>query len=108
MKDNFLLRQKEPAQDLKPFCYSTDGGAFSDQYFIDKIFNSQTTVCHSSKVPKNANLQIYMGKSVDVDMKKIQFVDFKVKGNVNHLLIPYEKHFEDPDEEETFKLLDEL
>jgi len=38
----------------------------------------------------------------------VQPKDHKVKGNANHILIPYEKHYKDPDCEETFKLLDEF
>jgi len=34
--------------------------------------------------------------------------DHKVKGNANHIQLPYEKYFKDPESEETFKLLDEL
>ena len=34
--------------------------------------------------------------------------DHKVKNNANHIQLPYEKHFADPDEEETFKVLDEF
>ena len=32
----------------------------------------------------------------------------KVKGEVNQICLPYEKHFADPSEEETYKLLGEL
>lgn len=34
--------------------------------------------------------------------------DHKVKNNANQIQLPYEKHFADPDEEETFKVLDEF
>jgi hypothetical protein len=41
-------------------------------------------------------------------MKKVPSKDHKVKGNQNHIVMPYEKYFADPDEEETYKLLDEF
>lgn len=59
-------------------------------------------------MPTNANLQLYLGRRIDVDPTKVPPKDHKVKGNVNQICLPYEKHFADPDEEETFKLLDEF
>lgn len=34
--------------------------------------------------------------------------DYKVKGQTNEICLPYEKHFKDPSEEESFKLLGDL
>ena len=57
IQENINLREAEPAQDLKPYCYYTDGGTYNDdtKYFINNIF-STSGVCYSSKVPTNTNI----------------------------------------------------
>lgn len=94
---------------MHPFGFFTDGGTYNDdtKYFINNIF-STSGVCYSTKVPVNANLQFYIGRSIDSDPLKMLPKDHKIKGQANQILLPYEKHFKDPEEEETFKLLGEL
>ncbi len=100
---------EEPAFNLKPYCYETDGGTYNDdtKYFINNIF-SKSGVCYSTKVPTNANIQIYLGRAIEVEPVNVPPKDYKVKGDANHIVLPFEKHVADPDEEETFKLLDEF
>jgi len=109
MKDNFELRKKEAAKNLHPFSYFTDGGTYNDtpNYFINNIF-STSGVCYSSKTPNNTNVQIYIGREIQADPQKMLPKDHKVKGHVNQIQLPYEKHFKDPESEETFKVLDEF
>ena len=79
MQENFSLR---PAGSLNlfPYSYYTDGGTYNDdtKYFINNIFG-KTGVCYSSKVPKNTNIQIYLGREIDADPTKVLPKDYKVK-----------------------------
>jgi hypothetical protein len=68
IRENFELTSSSCAShpaavDLRPYTYYTDGGTYNDdpRYFLHNIF-STSGVCHSTKVPTNANLQIYLGK----------------------------------------------
>ena len=64
LRDNFSLRSIEHLPGiLLPFCYYTDGGAYNDEskYFIHNIF-SRSNVCYSSKIPKCAHVQAYLGR----------------------------------------------
>jgi hypothetical protein len=91
-------------ENLQPYAYFTDGGTHNDDYsyFLHNIF-SRSNICYSTKVPKNANVQIYMGKKVSVDPKIVTPKMHKVKNEPNMICLPYEKHFTDQNEEETFK-----
>jgi hypothetical protein len=44
-------------KDLHPFLFEADGGTYNDDYhyFLQNIF-SNSGVCHSTKVPTNANI----------------------------------------------------
>ena len=50
-----------------PFSYFTDGGTYNDDYyyFIHNIFQ-KTNVCHSTRVPKDANVQAYLGRKIAI------------------------------------------
>lgn len=53
MRDNFSLRRAHPVpQNLRPYAFYTDGGAYNDDntYFIQNIF-SQSHQCYSSLSP---------------------------------------------------------
>lgn len=65
-------------------------------------------MCYSTRVPKNTNVQLYLGRKVDVDPNKMQPAEHKVNKSQNEICLPYEKHFRDVDEEDSFKLLGEL
>jgi hypothetical protein len=108
LRDNWrLCREVQPVK-LEPFSYYTDGGTYNDdsKYFINNIF-SRTNICHSTRLSQNANVQIYLGRLVDTDPSVMPPTSHKVPGSKNghEILLPYEKHFRDQDEEETFKLL---
>lgn len=85
LRDNYSLSRREgggqPSQNLFPFAFYTDGGTYNDdaKYFINNIF-SQSGVCHSTKVPKNANVQFYVGRRVEPEPNKALPKDHKVKG----------------------------
>jgi hypothetical protein len=49
---------------------------------------------------------MYLGRRVEVDPLIVLPKDHKVKGSINEILLPYDKYFKDPEEEESFKLLD--
>ena len=55
-----------------PFTFETDGGTYNDDhyYFIQNIFN-KTGVCYSTKLPKDVNVQAYIGKKILIDPKTI-------------------------------------
>lgn len=65
-------------------------------------------MCHSTKVNKNAHIQAYLGRKVLVDPATVPPHKHVVKGYVNTFCLPYEKFYEDPEQEETFKLLDNI
>ena len=65
-------------------------------------------MCYSTKVPSNANLQIYLGRPVEVDPSQVLPKDHKVKGKANEILLPYTEYFANLEDEETFKMLSEL
>ena len=94
-----------------PFSYFTDGGTFNDDYhyFLHNIF-TRTYVCHSSKVPKNSNIQAYLGRRVIVDPVTVNPKLFKVHSdeNPNIISVPYENYLADKQEEETMKQLGSL
>ncbi len=94
---------------MQPYSYFTDGGTYNDDhyYFLQNIF-AKTTICYSTKIPKNANVQAYLGRKVAVDPTVVSPKLHKVKGEANMICLPYEKHFADKTEEETFKLVTEL
>ena len=109
MRENFQLRTLDPSPgNLHPYCYYTDAGTYNDdkKYFIHNIF-SRSGVCYSTRVPKNANLQLYLGRRVEADPELILPHNHKVKGQANEIMIPYEKYFKEG-EEESFKMLREL
>jgi hypothetical protein len=110
MKENFsLVNQTTAAPNIEPFAYYTDGGTYNDEpkYFINNIF-SRSGVCYSSKVPKNTNVQLYLGRKIEPDPSKVLPKDHKVKGAVNEICLPYEKLVSESAPEESFKLLSEL
>lgn len=82
--------------DLHPYAFYTDGGTYNDdtKYFINNIF-SRSGVCYSSKVPKNTNVQCYIGRRVEVEVNKALPKDHKVKGSPNEILLPYAKYMFD-------------
>jgi hypothetical protein len=49
-----------------------------------------------------------VGRRVDPEPSKVLPKDHKVKGQANEICLPYEKHFADIEEEDSFKLLDNL
>jgi hypothetical protein len=65
-------------------------------------------VCYSTKVATNTNVQVYLGRRIEVDPLQVLPKDHKVKDQENMISLPYEKYVKDPDEEESFKLLGEL
>ncbi len=108
-KSNYELLKAAPSN-LQPFAYYTDGGTYNDdtKYFISNIF-SRSGVCYSSKIPKNTNVQLYLGRRVEADPNKLQPKDHKVKGGMpNEIMLPYHQHLQDFDEEESFKVVREL
>lgn len=94
---------------LLPFSFFTDGGTYNDdtKYFINNIF-SRSGVCYSSKLPRNTNLQLYMGRRLDYDSTKMLPKDHKVQGKQNEICLPYEKYLTESTETETFKVLGDL
>ena len=79
LRENLALKEDKP-KNLDPFCYYTDGGTYQDstKYFINNIF-SRSGICYSTKVPKNANVQLYLGRKVECnDPSKMQPADHKV------------------------------
>ncbi len=92
-----------------PFAFFTDGGTYNDEtkYFINNIF-SRSGVCYSSKEPKNTNVQLYMGRRVEVETSKMLPKDHKVGTNPNIISLPYSKYLQDSSEKETFKVLGDL
>ena len=109
IKDNMTLPLTSKQYNLQPFCYFTDGGTYNDDhyYFIHNIFQ-KTTICYSTKLPTNTHVQAYLGKKIFVDPKTVMPATFKVKGEQNQILLPYENYVEDETEDESFKLLGEL
>lgn len=109
IKDNLLLSLTSKKENLQPYCYFTDGGTYNDDhyYFIQNIF-SRTNICYSTKVPKNSNVQAYLGRKVLVDPSQVSPKLHKVKNEQNMISLPYEKHFADNNEEETLKLVSDL
>lgn len=98
-----------PAEALTPFCFSTDGGTYNDvaTYFIDKLF-SANNVCHSTKIPKNANISVYLGKKVDLNVETLNIKNCKPSlADSNLITIPF-MDSTDPEEEESYKLIKEL
>jgi hypothetical protein len=77
------------------------------KYFVHNIF-STSGVCYSTKIPTNANLQLYLGKQVEVDPSMVLPKDHKVMGKTNEIYLPYSDYFVNPEDEETFKMLSEL
>lgn len=74
-----------------PYAYYTDGGTYNDDYyyFLQNIFQ-KTSICYSTKVPKNAHVQAYIGKKVAVDPTLVPPKNYKVKGEQNQICLPYE------------------
>ena len=110
LNDNLSIKRTTASQsDLKPYCFYTDGGTYNDdiKYFVHNIFSS-SGVCHSTKIPTNANLQLYVGRHIEVEPSLVQPKDHKVKGKTNDICLPYQEHYANPEEEETFKILNEL
>lgn len=68
IKDNVDAMEPTKFENLMPFCYFTDGGSYNDDhyYFLHNIFQ-KTGVCHSTRVPKNSNVQAYLGRKILVD-----------------------------------------
>jgi hypothetical protein len=99
---------KSPSEALTPFPFETDGGTYNDAttYFIDKMFQSNN-ICHSTKIPKNANVQVYFGKKIDLNLDQINIKNYKPTSNLNYISIPFADSV-DPEEEESYKLIKEL
>jgi hypothetical protein len=57
IKENLARNSVKKEENLHPYCYYTDGGAYNDEsyYFIQNIF-SRSTICYSTKLPKNVNV----------------------------------------------------
>lgn len=110
LQENLQLSKTGKAENLEPFAFYTDGGTYQDsnKYFINNIF-SRSGVCHSTRVPKNANVQFYLGRKIEVsDPNQVLPAQHKVKGQANEICLPYEKFVKDTDEEESFKLIRHL
>jgi hypothetical protein len=92
-----------------PYCFYTDGGTYNDDhyYFIHNIFQ-KTSICHSTKVPKNSNIQAYIGRKIAVEPTALPPKNYKVKNEENQICLPYELHYADKTEEETFKQLGDI
>lgn len=63
IKDCVLITSTQQPVNLQPYCFYTDGGTYNDDhyYFIQNIF-SRSAICYSTKVPKNSNVQAYLGR----------------------------------------------
>lgn len=70
-----------------PYCYYTDGGTYNDEhyYFIHNIFN-KTGVCYSTKKPKDANVQAYLGRRIAVDPSLINPKVLKPKASEPNII----------------------
>lgn len=57
LKLNLAKANLGKVSDLQPFLFETNGGTYNDDYhyFIQNIFTI-TGVCHSTKIPTNANI----------------------------------------------------
>ncbi len=91
LKENLSIKRTSASQqDLKPYCFYTDGGTYNEdiKYFVHNIF-SASGVCHSTKIPTNANLQFYVGRHIEVDPMLCLPKDHKVKGKANEIFLPY-------------------
>lgn len=84
IKENVTIRASQSQVDLNPFCFYTDGGTYQDEthYFIQNIFQ-QTNVCYSTKIPKNANVQAYLGRAINAPPQKVPPKSHKVKNEAN-------------------------
>jgi hypothetical protein len=104
IKENMQISKKSKLENLSPYCFYTDGGTYNDDYyyFLHNIF-SRSSICHSTKVAKNANIQAYIGRKVMVDPTALPPKNHKVKGEANQIQMPYEQYFADKNEDETFK-----
>lgn len=110
IQENVTISQISKPENLMPFCFFTDGGVYNDDYyyFLHNIFQ-KTGVCYSTRVPADANVIAYLGRRVVIDPSQVQPKNLKIKPNDNNTLrIPYESHYADKSEEETYKQLSTL
>ena len=68
IKECLKVKKGKSEVNLEPYGFSTDGGTYNNDhyYFIQNVF-SRSAICYSTKVPKNANVQFYLGKKVSVE-----------------------------------------
>lgn len=107
--DNINISRTQQIENLMPFCYHTDGGTYNDDYyyFIHNIFQ-KTGVCHSTRVQTNSNIQAYLGRKIAISQSQLVPKNFKLPGDNNTILIPFQQFIADKSEEETYKQISEL
>ena len=74
-----------------PFCFYTDGGCYNDDYyyFIHNIF-TKTGICHSTRTPRDVNIQAYLGKKIIIDPSSVLPKNIRVKSSDATILkIPF-------------------
>ncbi|CDW85600.1 UNKNOWN [Stylonychia lemnae] len=108
IKQNLSRNQSRKEENLFPYCFYTDGGAYNDEtyYFIQNIF-SRSTICYSTKLPKNSHIQAYLGRKVVCDASQVPPKNYKIKNSQDIVMLPYEQYV-DKNEDECYKLLTEL
>ena len=103
--DNINISRTQKIENLQPFSFYTDGGSYNDDYyyFLHNIFQ-KTGVCHSTRVPKDANIQSYLGRKVAIDPTQMAPKNFKMKSSEsNVIMIPYSQYIADKSEIESYK-----
>eukprot|EP00347_Sterkiella_histriomuscorum_P004146 403361578 len=109
IQENFSRRINHFSENLLPYAFQTDGGTYNLDYyyFVQNIF-SRSSICYSTSVPKNANVQAYIGQLVSNQVLSLQPKNYVVKHtNNNEIKMPYLQHLDENDEEQ-FKVVTEL
>ena len=110
IKNNVLASKVGVEMNLEPFCYATNGGTYSDinTYFLHNIF-SKTNICHSTTVPRNANILAYLGRKVSVSPVSINPAICKpFQTDPSTIVVPYEQYLADSEERDSLKQLKTL